>query len=61
MNATKIKIYGREKGGGFFKDYICSFLRSKYLFDIQVDNRTLFFLNNSRQQNYLEDKNDKRK
>ena len=29
------------RGGWFFRDYICSFLCSKYLFDIQVDNRTI--------------------
>ena len=42
MNVTKIKIYGREKGGGFFRDYICSFMFSKYLLDIQVDNGTIY-------------------
>ena len=29
-------------GGGFFRDYIRSFLCSKYLFDIQVDNITIW-------------------
>ena len=32
-----------EEGGGFFRDYRCSFLCSKYLFDIQVDNKFFFF------------------
>ena len=53
------------EGVAFFRDYIYSFLCIKYLFDIQVDNRTsiffFLFFYKSEQQKYLKNKKEKRR